>query len=181
MLLAVYQDALKQAMISNDPEEAIFQIHLMIQADPFDQKRIIATALEDFLMRYPETEEASEFVERMQARVNQVEDQEGTQSDWNGLMGEMLHGVESMPSLELHELIQEVADKLEAFGTLQRNVYPEPKVSTSSTSSSRRQPTRRQAPRKKGRHPTSTKRKGIIGGLKDLRDVFKDGSKPRRR
>mgnify|MGYP001052358307 CR=1 FL=1 len=177
MLLSVYQDALKQAMISNDPEEAIFQIHLMIQADPFDQRKIIADALEDFLMRYPETEQAREFAERMQTQVEQLEAQEGTQSDWNGLMGEMLHGIESMPSLELCESIQEVANELEKLGALQRNVYPASKKSTSSTSSSRRQP-----PRKKGRHPTSNNRKGIFGGLKDgLRDVFKDGSKPRRR
>ena len=180
MLLSVYQDALKQAMISNDPEEAIFQIHLMIQADPFDQRRIIEDALEDFLTRYPVTEQAREFAERMQTQVEQLEDQEGTQSDWNGLMGEMLHGIESMPSLELYESIREVANKLEEFGLLQQNVYPTSQKSTSSTSSSTSQPTRRQPTRIKGRHPTSKKKKGPLGIVKDVLDVLKDGSKPRR-
>lgn len=166
MLLNVYQEAFHQAMRQRDAEEAIFQVHLMLQADPFDQQRIIVSALEEYLDQYPTTGEADEFADRMQAQFYSLDDQDAGREEWENLLGEMLHNVESLPSMLLQELIVNVAEKMEELGSLQRSTYPEQRSASRSSSSVRPDTSAQTRSKVKGRPPKSGKRSGLLGFLK---------------
>lgn len=115
----MYLRDFRNAVDKRDKEEAIFQLHLMLQRDPFDQKEQIIDAFVTYENSFgPSGEENDKFG---MSKTNEVANV--AQEQLSVFFGSLLYYFDTYPSQNLLDCIKITAEKMEKVGLLSRVPY----------------------------------------------------------
>lgn len=114
MALTYYVNEFKNAREQSDATEMLFQIHLMLQQDPFDQQNIIRDCMRDIFIDFPDLQYTGTFPD---LDLSTPESSEAA-------LGRELHWVEERLCVAVLDRIREIAVSLERYGILKRIAYP---------------------------------------------------------
>lgn len=113
MSLTYYVNEFNVARGNQDSEEMIFQIHLMVQADPFDQMDTIRNCMENVFSDFPDLQYVGTFPDLDLSSVESCEDNLGRELNW----------VEDRLCMTCLDRIRQIAVALEEYGVLKQIAY----------------------------------------------------------
>lgn len=117
-----YLSRFESALQKKDKGAALFQLHLMLQRDPMDQKEYVENSLFRFEAHFGISDEIKEIAQRKRqdflAEGEHLSDEKLAQA-----LGESLQLFEELASEEMLKLIKKIGGMMVARGLLKKAVY----------------------------------------------------------